>query len=204
MARKEKKYHFIYKTTNKLSGRYYIGMHSTNNLDDGYMGSGNRLRLAIRKHGKENFIREILEYCNTRDELRIQEAKVITLEEVAKEECMNLAVGGEGGYTNSGGPEAFAKKVKEDKEFGDRVKKTLLGNVKKAHKNGNIPYDNFQGKTHSDETKNKMSESSKGQGKGSANSQFGTCWITNGEEVKKIKKENLDSYISDGWRRGRK
>ena len=67
MARKEKKYHFIYKTTNVLSGRYYIGMHSTSNLDDGYLGSGNRLKLAVRKHGKENFIREILEYCESRE-----------------------------------------------------------------------------------------------------------------------------------------
>ena len=49
MARKEKKYHFIYKTTNLLSGKYYIGMHSTDNLDDGYLGSGYRLRLAIKK-----------------------------------------------------------------------------------------------------------------------------------------------------------
>ena len=53
MARKEKKYHFIYKTTNLLTGRYYIGMHSTDNLEDGYLGSGKRLRHSVNKYGKD-------------------------------------------------------------------------------------------------------------------------------------------------------
>ena len=64
MARKEKKYHFIYKTTNLLSGKYYIGMHSTDNLDDGYLGSGRRLRYSINKYGKESHKREIIEFVN--------------------------------------------------------------------------------------------------------------------------------------------
>ena len=42
MARKEKQYHFIYKTTNIITERYYYGMHSTDNLEDGYLGSGKR------------------------------------------------------------------------------------------------------------------------------------------------------------------
>ena len=84
MARKEKKYHFIYKTTNILSGRYYIGMHSTDDLEDGYLGSGNRLRLAIRKHGKESFKREILEFCKTREDLKKREIEVVNLDEISK------------------------------------------------------------------------------------------------------------------------
>ena len=48
-----KNYHFIYKTTNKINNHFYIGMHSTNNIDDGYLGSGKRLYKEIKKHGKE-------------------------------------------------------------------------------------------------------------------------------------------------------
>lgn len=39
---------------------------------------------------------------------------------------------------------------------------------------------------------------------GEKNSQYGTCWITNGEINKKIKKKELVKYISNGWRKGRK
>ena len=63
-----KKYHFIYKTMNLLSGRYYIGMHSTDELNDGYLGSGTLLRRSINKHGKENHSIEILEFLNSREE----------------------------------------------------------------------------------------------------------------------------------------
>ena len=49
------KYHFLYKTTNLINGKYYYGMHSTYKLNDGYLGSGKILRYSIRKYGKENF-----------------------------------------------------------------------------------------------------------------------------------------------------
>jgi hypothetical protein len=69
MARKQKKYHYIYKTTCNVNGKYYIGMHSTDNLEDGYMGSGKRLWNSINYHGKETHVKEILEYCKSREEL---------------------------------------------------------------------------------------------------------------------------------------
>ena len=107
MAKKEygtrKKYHFIYKTTNLLSGRYYIGMHSTDDLNDGYLGSGTLLRRSINKHGKENHSIEILEFLNSREELAAREKEIVSLQEIAKKECMNLKVGGSGGNVGKGG-----------------------------------------------------------------------------------------------------
>ena len=107
--RKEKKYHYIYKTTNDLSGRYYYGLHSTDDLEDGYLGSGTYLRRAIRKHGEENFTKEIIEFCKSRNELALAESKVVTLKEVAKKECMNLYVGGALGFRGTHSEETKLK-----------------------------------------------------------------------------------------------
>ena len=50
-----RKYHYIYKTTCIINDKFYIGMHSTDNMEDGYIGSGKRLWHSINYHGKENF-----------------------------------------------------------------------------------------------------------------------------------------------------
>lgn len=65
----KKKYYFIYETTNLLDGMVYRGYHSTNNLDDGYIGSGKYFWSAVNKYGKENFKTEILEFCSCWDEM---------------------------------------------------------------------------------------------------------------------------------------
>lgn len=49
-------YHFVYKTTNTINKKYYYGVHTTSDIDDGYMGSGVLLRRSIKKYGKESFI----------------------------------------------------------------------------------------------------------------------------------------------------
>jgi len=66
----------LYKTTNLLNGKTYVGIHKTNDLEDGYLGSGIALLVAIRKYGKFNFKREILEYCESYDILLELEKKI--------------------------------------------------------------------------------------------------------------------------------
>jgi hypothetical protein len=94
----QRAFHFVYKTTCSITGNYYIGMHSTDKIEDGYLGSGQRLWKSIAKYGKENHKREIIGYAKSRKELSALEESLVTKEEVAKQECMNLRIGGEGNF----------------------------------------------------------------------------------------------------------
>lgn len=91
-----KRYNYIYLITNKLNGKIYIGKHSTDDLDDGYMGSGILIKKAIKKHGKQNFTKEILCFCDTKDKLNFLE-KFYIKKYKAKEIGYNLSDGGDGG-----------------------------------------------------------------------------------------------------------
>jgi PHP family Zn ribbon phosphoesterase len=74
-------------------------MHSTDNLEDGYMGSGKALKFSIKRYGKENHKVEILEMVESRDLLAEREKAIVTISKVRNGKCMNLKVGGIGGFT---------------------------------------------------------------------------------------------------------
>ena len=57
----------IYKTTNLTTGKIYVGQDSKNNPN--YFGSGKYIFRSIKKYGKENFKKEILCECNSKEEL---------------------------------------------------------------------------------------------------------------------------------------
>ena len=89
--------HTIYKTTNKLNGKFYIGKHSTNNINDGYLGSGKYITNSINKYGKENFGKEILFVeLNESDAYNI-ERSLVTTDLVNNDLSYNLTEGGRGG-----------------------------------------------------------------------------------------------------------
>ncbi len=214
MARKKANIHYIYKTTCNVTGRWYIGMHSTTKLEDGYMGSGKILRYSIRKYGVENHTKEILEFFETREELIFREQEIVTKELISDGKCMNLREGGTGGWVSKevqlkcskAGGDTTSQKIKNDDvfrlKFSSIISDTLKNQYKNKIRNG------FSGvrfnETHSEETKQKMSEKRKGLGTGETNSQYGTCWITKDGVNKKIKKEDLETYLNDGWVKGRK
>lgn len=84
---------FIYKTTCLINGKYYIGQHKGYE-DDDYLGSGIKLKRAIKKYGEKNFKREILAYANDRIELDLLEAKFVGVKEVNDTKCFNNVPGG--------------------------------------------------------------------------------------------------------------
>jgi len=208
------KFYILYKTTNLKNGKFYIGVHETNNINDGYLGSGKVLRNSVYYHGKENFKREIIEFCDNRNSLLIREREIVNEELIKEPKCINLVVGGLGGnfknekhkynFHANGGKrvrkifrEKHLDKFYNDIEYG----KKWFENYHEAIKNKRHGEDNhFFNKTHNDETKKKIGQNSSLKQKRSNNSQFGTCWITNGIENKKIKKgEN----IPNDWKVGR-
>jgi len=89
-----RKHHVIYKTTCLVTGKWYIGLHSTDDLNDGYLGSGAQLWKSIKKHGKNNHRVEILEHCPDRATLIKREAEIVNEDLLAQEACMNLMLGG--------------------------------------------------------------------------------------------------------------
>ena len=90
-------YHYIYRIENLVNGKYYKGMHSTNNLNDNYLGSGVLLKKAKEKYGKDNFKKEIIKFFESRDEALDAEFEYISEEDIASDECYNVAHGGKEG-----------------------------------------------------------------------------------------------------------
>ena len=87
-------YYGIYKITNLLNGKMYIGQHKTSNLDDGYMGSGLLIERAIKKYGKENFRKEWLMFCEDEEELNYMERVYVDQTWVDRSDTYNLNLGG--------------------------------------------------------------------------------------------------------------
>ena len=62
------KFHYTYLTTNLITGHQYVGDHSTNNLDDDYLGCGKYFLKSVKKYGRKNFKKIILESFPTKQE----------------------------------------------------------------------------------------------------------------------------------------
>jgi len=88
-------YYILYETTNLVNGKKYRGIHKTLKLNDGYLGSGKVLLNAVNKYGKENFHREILEFCSSYEELLEKEKIYVDEDWVSDYSNYNLKTGGQ-------------------------------------------------------------------------------------------------------------
>jgi len=94
---KTKPYHIVYLIRNLVNYKIYVGVHSTQNLYDGYLGSGKMLKLDILKYGKENFERTILHYCYNEQQMYEVESKIVDKSFVSRKDTYNITIGGHGG-----------------------------------------------------------------------------------------------------------
>jgi len=182
-------------------------------LNDGYLGSGKHLINSIRKHGKENHFREILEFLSDRDLLMKREKEVVNEDLLKDSKCMNIHIGGFGGWSSEtqrkNGRKGNEKKkwlFENDQEWKSKTSKNRSESNREGYRNGsrvsNLP--NWSGKKHKEETKRKIGKANSIQQKGEKNSQFGKIWIHNEMESIKIKKEDLQEYLDKNWKKGRK
>ena len=207
-------FYTVYKVTNTINRKIYIGVHKTDDLNDEYMGSGKLIKAAIKKYGIENFSKEYLQVFDNAEDMFDMESQLVNEEFVQRDDTYNLKIGGAGGweYINSAGlntintnpipgNNAFLERFNNDPEFKELVINKLIVTSKLGRDAQRDLYPNglFFGKKHSEETKSVMSEKAKLR-TGEKSSGFGSMWITNGTESKKIKKDDM---IPDGWRKGR-
>lgn len=157
-------FYTIYKTTNLINGKFYIGKHKTKNLHDGYLGSGKLLKRAIKKYGAENFHKEILHECKTEKQMNILE-KILVIQDT--ELNYNLCAGGKGGfgYINSTGL-GGTKGLKHSKEAIEKIRSSrknqkLSEETKRKISQSKIGNKVWVGRKHSEETKRKISEKRK-------------------------------------------
>ncbi len=212
------KYYTIYKTTNKVNDKIYIGQHITDDLNDNYLGSGKIIKSAIDKYGSDNFEKEILFVFETYEEMNLKEVEIVTEDFIKRKDTYNLKIGGTGNwwYVNTTRTEDEQKRlsVLGGKVSGKRHAELLKNDsdYRKAHINrftkatAGVYKSRFAGKKHLEKSKQKIGQANSVYQKGEKNSQYGTCWIHNLNKKinKKIKKDDLDEWLENGWQQGRK
>lgn len=214
-------HYLIYKITNLIDGKEYIGSHRTKNIDDGYMGSGKYLKHAIEKYGLTNFKKDILFDFQTAEEMYQKEGELVNEEYLATTNTYNLKVGGFGGwdYLNDTGISKSKEKIKlakkvqmemynTDPNYKAHMKKSWSKNLEKAliKRTEKYPEGTFKGKKHTIDTLNKLSESQARAQKlvdrtGNKNPNWGKKYkfIHKDSVIKKIELDQLNIWLESGW-----
>lgn len=189
-------FYIIYKITNNINNKIYIGAHQTTDLNDGYMGSGKCLLLAQKKYGLENFSKQILHVFDNAQDMYNMEAQLVNQKFISESTNYNIKLGGYGGWDHQ------KNKVVVKDSQGVIM---CVSKYDPRYLNGELVY-MWLGKNHTPETRKLIGEITRVHQSGMGNSQYGTVWIYSLTQKinKKIKKHELDLYLEKGWIKGRK
>ena len=175
-------YHIVYLTTNLVNNKIYVGVHSTYNIEDGYLGSGYQLKLAVKKYGELNFKRDIIYYCLEAEHAYNIESQIVNIDFIKRIDTYNIVIGGRSPSRINNGSCSDASKLKNKiassgfnnpmygKKHSDITKhKMSIKRIGKKHsikqriaQSKRMTENNpFKGKTHSDITKKIIAEKSK-------------------------------------------
>jgi len=215
-------FYAIYKITNQINGKFYIGSHKTKDLNDDYMGSGKYLLRAQKKYGIENFTKEILFVFDTPEEMYDKEAEIVNEDFIAEQNTYNMKVGGFGGWDYINNNEKLRvfknKKARHNtnimikQKYGvenpsqiDYVRQNASKRMYELHASGKMPPPpKFTGKKHSEKSKQLISFYAKERMKDPTNNpSFGTRWIWS-DQLKVSKKILKNDPLPNGWSEGRK
>ena len=136
-------FYLIYKTINTIDGKYYIGCHQTNSLNDEYYGSGKHLIRAIKKYGIESFERKILFIFDNKEDMFNKERELVNENLVKDSKSYNLKIGGSGG--NPGIIGAFSGR-KHSNETKEKQRQAALQQVTTDNKRRKLSENNWSKK----------------------------------------------------------
>lgn len=190
-------YYLIYKTTNLINGKIYIGKHKSDTLEfDGYYGSGKLLYRSILKYGSENFKREILYVFDNENECFEKEREIVNSYFCERQDTYNISIGGSGGntlyaYTETEKKEIYKKRGLSIKQVKNKMTDKMRVKYRDHMKKIRIQPDN-KGRKHTGIQLNNITN---------ANKMCGKNWITDGNESYLI---DLDmENIPEGFYLGR-
>ena len=179
------KYHYFYKITNNINNHFYYGVHNTDNLHDGYMGSGKRLHYAYEKYGIENFTKEILKFFDSSEEAFMYEAEIVNEQLVKDDNCYNIQQGGKSFNTKN----YVTVKYKNTSEY-------FL--ISKEEYNKDIYETSWTGRKHKKESREKIRQTmTQGKIRGKR------TWVNKDGVVKYVANEKLNDFLNDNWELGR-